>query len=61
MNIFSKWHFHNALKEVFWPKEFLNFMQGFKSAVLAEWKNCQNGTFKPVQEIQKKFLPKDFF
>jgi hypothetical protein len=29
-------------------------MQGFKSAILAEWKNCQNGTFKPMHEIQKK-------
>ena len=36
-------------------------MHGFKSAILAEWKNCQNGTFEPVHEIQKKFLPKDFF
>ena len=31
------------------------------SAILAECKNCQNGTFKPVHEIQKFFLPKDFF
>ena len=22
-------------------------MHGFKSAILAEWKNCQNGTFEP--------------
>ena len=36
-------------------------MYGFKSASLAEWKNCQNGTFAPVHEIQKFFLPKDFF
>ena len=45
-NNFSKWHFYNASKEVFWPKKFLNFMHGFKSAILAEWKNCQNGTFE---------------
>ena len=38
-----------------------NFMHGFKSAILAECKNCQNGTFEPVHEIQKLFWPKDFF
>ena len=36
-------------------------MQGFKSAILAAWKNFQNGTFEPVHEIQKKNWPKDFF
>ena len=36
-------------------------MHGFKSAILAEWKNCQNGTFEPMHEIQNNFLPKDFF
>ena len=46
-NYFSKWHFHNAWKEVFWPKFFLNFMH--------------DGTFENVHEIQKFFLPKDFF
>ena len=25
---------------------------------LAEWKNCQNGTFEPVHEIQNFFWPK---
>ena len=29
-------HFHNASKEYFWPKKFLNFMHGFKSAILAK-------------------------
>ena len=38
-------------------KKFLNFMHGFKSAILAKMKNCQNGTFEPVHEIQKKFWP----
>ena len=36
-------------------------MHQFKSAILAELKNCQNGTFEPVHEIQKKIWPKDFF
>ena len=54
-------HFHNASKECFWPKKFLNFMHGFKSAILAKMKNCQNGTFEPVHEIQNFFWPKDFF
>jgi hypothetical protein len=36
-------------------------MHWFKSAILAEWKNCQNDTFEPVHEIQKNFWPKDFF
>jgi hypothetical protein len=34
MDIFCIWHFHNASKEVFWPKKVLNFMHGFKSAIL---------------------------
>ena len=61
MDIFCKWHFHNASKEVFQPKKFLNFMHPFKSAILAELKNCQNGTFEPVHDSQKIFRPKDFF
>ena len=61
MNIFSKWHFHNVSKEVFWPKKVLNFMHGLKSAILAEWKNCQNGTFEPVHEIQIFFGLKTSF
>ena len=36
-------------------------MHRFKSAILAKLKNCQNGTFKPVHEIQKFFWPKAFF
>ena len=48
-------------KKSFGKKNFLNFMHAFKSAILAEWKNCQNGTFEPVHEIHKTFLPKDFF
>ena len=34
------------------PKKNLIFMHGFKSAILEEWKNCQNDTFEPVHEIQ---------
>ena len=36
MNIFCKWHFHNASNEVFWQKKILNFMHRFKSAILAK-------------------------
>ena len=39
----------------------LNFMQGFKSAILAKLKTCQNGTYEPLHEIQKNFGPKAFF
>ena len=35
MKKFSYRHFHNASKECFWPKKNLNFMHGFKSAILA--------------------------
>ena len=52
---FFLFHSHNASSECFWPKNFLNFMQGFKSAILAKLKNCQNGTFEPLHEIQKIF------
>ena len=54
-------HFHNAQKEYFWQKIFLNFMHRFKSAILAIFHFSQNGTFEPVYEIQKFFLPKVFF
>ena len=33
-------------------------MHGFKSAILAIFHFCQNGTFEPVHEIQKFFLAK---
>ena len=36
-------------------------MHGFKSAILAIFQFCQNGTFEPVHEIQKFFWPKAFF
>ena len=36
-------------------------MHRFKSAILAIFTFCQNGTFEPVHEIQKKIWPKDFF
>ena len=41
-------------KRSFRPEQILNFMRGFKSAILPEMKNCQNGTFEPVHGIQKK-------
>ena len=45
-------------KNAFGQKKILNFMYRFKSAILAKMKNCQNGTFEPVHEIQKNFLAK---
>ena len=60
-NIFWKCHLCNTSKEVFQPNFFLNSMYGFKSAILPELKNCQNGTFEHVHGIQKKIWPKDFF
>jgi hypothetical protein len=52
---------HNASKECFWPNFFLNFMQGFKSAILAIFHFWQNGTFESLHEIQNHFWPKAFF
>ena len=54
-------HFYYASKEYFCPKIFLNFLHGFKSAILAIFNFCQNGTFKPVHKIQIFFWPKVFF
>jgi hypothetical protein len=48
-------------KNDFGQKIILNFMHGFKSAILAIFHFCQNGTFEPVHEIQKNFWPKAFF
>ena len=36
-------------------------MHGSKSAILAIFTFCQNGTFERVPGIQKYFWPKDFF
>ena len=36
-------------------------MHRFKSAILAIFHFCQNGTFEPVREIQNFFWPKLFF
>ena len=47
-DIFIKYHLYTPSKEAFWPKEFLNFLHGFKSAIFPELKNCQNGTFEPM-------------
>ena len=51
-------------KKSFGQKIFLNFMHGFKSAILAEWKNYQNVEIvikmAPVHEIQKSFWQKYF-
>ena len=48
-------------KNTFGQKFFLNFMHGFKSAILAIFHFHQNGTFEPVHEIQNFFLAKFFF
>ena len=60
-HIFWKWHFHNASKEVFWPEHILNFMHGFKSAILSIFQFCQSDTFEPGHEIWNFFWPKAFF
>ena len=36
----------------------LNFMHGFKSAILAEWKNCQNGE-QTLVWIKSKYIDDD--
>ena len=61
MDVFSSCNYHNASREYFWPKKISKFMHGIKSAILAKLKNCQNGTFEPGHEIQKKFWPEAFF
>ena len=44
---------YNASKEVFRPKVFLNFMIGFKSAILAIFQFWQNDTFEPVFKVSE--------
>ena len=51
----------NSFGKKIFEKKILNSMHGFKSAILPELKNCQNGTFEPVDEIKKIFWPKHFF
>ena len=48
-----------ASKECFWPKNFLNFMHRFKSAILEKMKNCQNGTFELLNSTEVDQLSQD--
>jgi hypothetical protein len=50
-----------CFKTMLLAKCFFNLMQGFKSAILAIFHFWQNGTFEPLHEIQKTFLPKALF
>ena len=52
MDIFWKWHFYNASKEVFWQKIFW---------ISCNFLFCQNGTFEPIHEIKDFLWPKDIF
>ena len=52
---------HNASKECSCQQHFLNFMQGFKSVILAIFHFWQNGTFEPLHEIQIFFCQKHSF
>ena len=52
---FVKVIFITLQKKSFRQKK-LNSMRGFKSAILSELKNCQNGTFELLHGIQKKIL-----
>ena len=42
-------------------KKFFEFHAQLKSAILAIFQFCQNGTFDPVHDIRNFFLPKTFF
>ena len=61
MEIFSYCHFHNASKECFWPKKFLNFLHMFKSAILEKsriyaGKSTNRGfSKKAIARIEKLF------
>ena len=63
MEIFPYCYFHNAIKESFWSKFFLNFMQGFKSAIRKNIHNLSQGPPNPglmQEKVQKgDFLKKD--
>jgi hypothetical protein len=61
MEIFVSAIFIMLQKNALGQKKKLNFMHGFKSAILAIFQFCQNGTFEPVHEIQKNFGPKALF
>ena len=54
MKFFSYYHFHNASKECFWPKNFLNFMHRFKSAILTIFQFCQSIVFLPSKNLYRK-------
>ena len=51
MDFFCRCHLHNASKEIFLSKFFLNFMHWFKSAILKKLKNCQKALLNPLFTI----------
>jgi hypothetical protein len=49
------WHFQSTSKEVIWPKTFLNYMHGLKSAILAIFHRGL-GWLRPVSVALKNAL-----
>jgi hypothetical protein len=43
------WHFQSTSKEVIWPQNFLNYMHGLKSAILAIFQKGLDGHARLVQ------------
>ena len=60
MSTATKLLFYIASEEAIRQKK-IKAHTGVKSAILAIFQFCQNGTFEPVHEIQKFFWPKAFF
>ena len=50
-----------AYWQIVWSTLYVYLWHRFKSAILAIFNFCQNGTFEPVHEIQNFFWPKVFF
>jgi hypothetical protein len=48
-------------KNAFGQIKLKNFLHGFKSAILAKMKNCQNGTFEPEKKFEFFFGQKHSF
>ena len=61
MNIFCKWHFHNASKEVFWQKKFWISCTGSKVPFWQNGKIAKMALLNPCMKFKNFFAQKTSF
>jgi hypothetical protein len=61
MNIFCKWHFHNAAKDVFWQKKILISRMRSKVPFWQNGKIAKMALLNPCMKFKKFFGPETSF